>query len=168
MNYSAKNRNFFSTLIKRIILLLIIATLLILISISCKKEAEITTNRDTTIVTLDLKPNEWNTFDFLIGVFIYNQTTKNFEITSANLTIQYGHNDSIVIPLATKTNQITIRDDTSNYIIKVTKQDYTSYSATFTSAELKSKFNSPLIVVMQSIANPLNDYEIQLLYNEKN
>ncbi len=145
-----KNDKFFSVMVKRIILLLIIAALLILISISCKKEAEITTNVDTTRTVIS-KPNIINTFDFLISVFIYNETTKNFELTNANLTILESNNDSVVTILDTKTNQITLKDNALNYTIKVTKQGYENYSATFTSAELKAKFYSPLIVVLEPI-----------------
>jgi len=150
------SNKFILKLLMRIILLLVITAILILISISCKKDAEINTNSDTTFLnTNDSVLNLYNKLDFLIVIFIYNVATDSLEMTDANLVIMVGKNDSIVKALTSSTNRVTIRDDASEYTIKVTKQDYVSYSAIFTSNELKTKFDLPLIIVLKPVSKPL-------------
>lgn len=95
------------------------------------------------------------TFDFLIGVFAYNESIQNFEMTTAHLSVAadsgwvYGRD----VPAATDT--ITVKDNQSSYIITVTKEGYNTWTDTLTANELKlylsSEDNGPLEVILSKL-----------------
>jgi uncharacterized protein (TIGR02145 family) len=93
------------------------------------------------------------TFDFLIGVFVYNESTQNFELTNANLTIVAASKSIYTDTLAAITNKITINDGYDNYFLTVTKDGYKTWTDTLTSTELKLYFRSedkgPLVVILE-------------------
>jgi uncharacterized protein (TIGR02145 family) len=91
------------------------------------------------------------TFDFLVTVMVYNFSIKNWELTAANIIIKtsdstIAYNDT----LEAITNQITLRDNSINYTLQVSKVGYQTYTAIFTSNELKLYFKSedkgPLLI----------------------
>jgi uncharacterized protein (TIGR02145 family) len=109
------------------------------------------------------------TFDFLIGTFIYNDSSKNFELTTANIKIwndtytvyegalkakqsgsdQLSSNyDSLGI-----TNKITLPERYNSYILEITKPGYKIYCDTFMKEELRlyyrSEDNGPLVVILE-------------------
>ncbi|GEM_PF-1542957 len=94
-----------------------------------------------------------NTFDFLIGVFVYNESTQNFELTNANLTIVSASKTIFTDTLAAITNKVTLNDGYDNYILSVTKDGYKTWTDTLTSSELKLYFrsedNGPLKVILE-------------------
>jgi hypothetical protein len=93
------------------------------------------------------------TFDFLIGVFVYNESSQNFELTNANLTIVAASKIIFTDTLAAITNKITINDGYDNYFLTVTKDGYKTWTDTLTAAELKLYFRSedkgPLEVILE-------------------
>lgn len=93
------------------------------------------------------------TFDFLIGVFVYNESITNFEMTSASLNIVAGGKTIYSGALAAITNKVTVNDSYDSYDLTVTKDGYKPWTGTFTAAELKLYFRSedkgPLIVVLE-------------------
>ncbi len=97
------------------------------------------------------------TFDFLIGVFVYNESTQNFELTNANLTIIAASKTIYTDTLAAITNKITINDGYDNYFLSITKDGYKTWSDTLTAAELKLYFRSedkgPLEVILEKDCN---------------
>lgn len=91
------------------------------------------------------------TFDFLIGVFIYNDNSQNFEMTTAHLTIT-GDSSFFQKDLPAATDTLTINDSNSKYILNITKDGYNSWSDTLTTDELKLHYRSedkgPLKVIL--------------------
>jgi hypothetical protein len=107
------------------------------------------------------------TFDFLIGTFVYNDIAKNFELTSASISIS-GDNTSIytgqlnsvqsassVVSIYDSigvTNKITLPERYNNFTLVISKDGYQTFSQTFTKAELKLHLRSvdkgPLIVIL--------------------
>jgi hypothetical protein len=124
--------------------------------------------------TKDSKPEDFGyttfafdvveTFDFLIGTFIYNESITNYELTTANIQI---FADSLLVYSGDlgnqitdssalnngKTNQITLPERYNYYTLKVAKQGFYTYEKTFTKEELKLHFLSsdkgPLIVILE-------------------
>jgi hypothetical protein len=113
-----------------------------------------------------------NTFDFLIGVFIYNDLVKNYELTSAAITITSGttpiitdgqlnakQNDPLSLVSAYDsigvTNKITLPSNYNNYTLVISKVGYKTFSQTFTKEELKQHFRSvdkgPLVVILDKL-----------------
>jgi len=95
-------------------------------------------------------------FDFLTTVMVYNFSVKNWELTTANIIIKAV--DSTIAysgTLAAITNQITLRDNSMKYILRVSKVGYLTYTAIFTTDELKLYFKSedkgPLIIRLNSV-----------------
>lgn len=92
------------------------------------------------------------TFNFSVGVFIYNDSTKNYQLTEASLLITNG--DTLVTKnLTATTNNLLIKDGYNQYIIKVSKEGYTSYVDTISNADMKlyydGSINGPLIITLQ-------------------
>jgi hypothetical protein len=145
---------------------------------------EFSINKDITnkivpevLSTKDLKPEDFGystfafdvveTFDFLIGAFIYNESITNYELTTANIQIfadsllVYNGDlgspttDSIIANIG-KTNQINLPERYNSFNLKVTKQGFSTYEKTFTKDELKLHFLSsdkgPLMVILEKVA----------------
>ncbi|NVO09905.1 MAG: fibrobacter succinogenes major paralogous domain-containing protein [Bacteroidales bacterium] len=97
------------------------------------------------------------TFDFLIGVFVYNESTQNFELTNANLTIIAASKTIFTDTLAAITNKVTLNDGYDNYLLTVTKDGYKAWTDTLTATELKLYFRSedkePLKVILEKGCN---------------
>jgi uncharacterized protein (TIGR02145 family) len=93
------------------------------------------------------------TFDFLVGVFVYDDAEENFVMTSANMTIESEGETLYTDTLAANTNTITVNDGYDNYILTVEKEGYQTHVDTFTNEELKSYYssedNGPLEIVLK-------------------
>jgi hypothetical protein len=110
------------------------------------------------------------TFDFLVGAFIYNDETANFELTTGEIAIYSG--ETLVYsgelqantdftpdnydPLGV-TNKITLPEAYDNYTVNISKSGYISYSQEFTKEELRLYYrnedNGPLVVVLDAGIN---------------
>ncbi len=94
------------------------------------------------------------TFDFLLSVFVYNETEQNFELTDAYLTVTAEGNAIYSDTLAAITNQVKVNDGFDPYILTVEKENYNTYVDTFTNTELKLYFSSedkgPLVVILEN------------------
>lgn len=92
------------------------------------------------------------TFDFLIGVFVYNESIQNFELTNAHLKVESNGKTLFSDTLSTITNKVTVTDGYSSYILTVTKDGYKTWVDTLTVDELKlyysSEDNGPLEVIL--------------------
>jgi len=105
------------------------------------------------------------TFNFLVGALIYNDTIRNYELTDASIFIYSDssmvysgqlHGKTSVIDLNYDslgiTNKITLPEKFSSYTIVISKPGYTSYSKTFTKEELRLQYRKedkgPLMVVL--------------------
>ena len=119
------------------------------------------------------------TFDFLIGTFIYNESLKNYELTLADISI---YSDSTLIytgQLTTTThstdvntydsvgvnNKITLPERYNNYTLVISKAGYKTYTYTITKDELKLHYlnidKGPLVAVLQPELNEDNDFYIR-------
>lgn len=107
-------------------------------------------------------------FDFLIGVFAYNESIQNFEMTTANLSIAASNKTVFADTLAAITNKVTVNDGYDDYILTVTKEGYKAWVDTLTAAELKLHFRSedkgPLVVVLEKGA-AFTEIKYGRLYN---
>jgi uncharacterized protein (TIGR02145 family) len=116
--------------------------------------------------------NVVNTFDFLTSVMVYNETIKNWELTSAIITIKTA--DSVIVYNNTPsaiTNLITLRDNSANFSLAVSKPGYTSYVANFSVSDLKLYFKSsdkgPLIITLFPESNIVTDIDGNLYHTVK-
>ena len=110
------------------------------------------------------------TFDFLVGAFIYNETVLNFELTTATISV-YNNEDLVYTgelqanggispdnydPLGI-TNKITLPERFESFIVEITKEGYIGYSKTFTKEELRLHFRNedkgPLVVILEANTN---------------
>ncbi|MDF1549930.1 MAG: hypothetical protein P1P88_19040, partial [Bacteroidales bacterium] len=110
------------------------------------------------------------TFDFLVGAFIYNEAVLNFELTTATISV---FNDGELVysgdlqanggvspdnydPLGI-TNKITLPERFESFIVEITKEGYIGYSKTFTKEELRLHFRNedkgPLVVILEANTN---------------
>jgi hypothetical protein len=108
------------------------------------------------------------TFDFLLGVFIYNPSAQNFGLTTAQLKITsnsalvyegplnayYSEGngyDSLAI-----TNKITLPERYTTFTVEVTKLGYASFVQTFSKEDLRKYFssidNGPLVVILKEMS----------------
>jgi PKD repeat protein len=106
------------------------------------------------------------TFDFLIGAFVYNELSQNFELTPSNISIYCDtilvysgklnsnidstnmNYDSLGI-----TNMISLPEKYNNFNIQITKDGYTAYDKIFTKEELRLHYRKedkgPLVVILE-------------------
>lgn len=123
--------------------------------------------------------NVTETFDFLVGAFIYNETIKNYQLTTAEITITNGNVTIYKGPLSAKTNatntnvydslgvtnKITLPAGYSSYTLAISKTGYKTYSKTFTKDELKLYYRSadkgPLVVILEALPVEDNSFYIR-------
>ncbi|SNT11027.1 FG-GAP repeat-containing protein [Ekhidna lutea] len=91
------------------------------------------------------------TIDFLISTFIFNPDplVLDWELTTANIQILDGADVIYDGALNASTNQIKVKSIETDYTVKIIKDGFTTYSATFTQTELEAFFLTPLIVTLQ-------------------
>ena len=110
------------------------------------------------------------TFDFLVGTFIYNDTIKNYKLTSSTIAIYTDTVSMYSGQLTNKpssaltsiydslgvTNKITLPERFNSYTLVISKPGYKKFSQTFTKEELKLHLRSvnkgPLVVILEKIA----------------
>lgn len=92
--------------------------------------------------------NVVETIDFLINTLIYNNTTKNFEQTTANISVLGDSTEIYSGVLLAETNKIVVNKGYTSYRIIVAKNGYINYSDQFTSIQLESFFDNPLKVIL--------------------
>lgn len=113
--------------------------------------------------------NVVNTFDFLVGVFVYNETIQNFELTTATLTISADNKDILLDSLNAITTKVTLPDNHTSYILTVKKDGYNTYVDTLTAAELKLHYKSadkgPLEIIL-SKGYPIQDKSITMVTDQ--
>jgi hypothetical protein len=92
--------------------------------------------------------NVVKTFPFLVGVLAYDPNTKNFELTSAHLLVTMDDDTLFTQALEAKTNEVKVTDKADLYKVTVTKENYIPFVKSFTAAELKGYWQSPLVVTL--------------------
>lgn len=101
--------------------------------------------------------NVVETFDFLIGIFVYNESIQNFELADAHFKVESNGKTLYTDTLSAITNNVTVADGYNPYILTVTKEGYKTWVDTLTSTELKLYFKStdlgPLKVILEKSNN---------------
>jgi len=92
--------------------------------------------------------NVVDVFNFYESALVYNDSTQNFILTSANITINKNGSliyNNVMLP---KTNIITLRKDYGIYSISIKKTGYEDYNTELTLANLQEYSSKPLIVIL--------------------
>jgi len=87
-------------------------------------------------------------FNFYVSALVYSDSTQNFILTNANITINKNScliYNNVMLP---KTNIITLRKDYGIYSITIKKAGYEDYYTELTLANLLEYSSKPLIVVL--------------------
>lgn len=123
------------------------------------------------------------TFDFLVGVFVFNTDEDNYEMTQANIVISYEDEILYEGSIEAITNKITLRDGYDNYKLLIEKEGYFPYEETFTGETLKQYFEStdlgPLVIPLNKIGGETTmtlrpdaaegkDVHISSVYSDRN
>lgn len=105
------------------------------------------------------------TFDFLVGAFVYNDAAQNFELTTAKISVYSGStllysgelqanggtSPDNYDPLGI-TNKITLPERYETFTVEISKAGYVTYNQVFTKEELRlyyrSEDNGPLVVIL--------------------
>ncbi len=92
-----------------------------------------------------------NTYEFLIGVFTYNDKNKAISLLGSTLTVSAGSDVLYSGTLNSVTNLVVIPSNKSEYKVTVRLNGYTTYEKTFTKIEFKAYTNPdglPLVVML--------------------
>lgn len=112
------------------------------------------------------------TFDFLIGVFVYSETAQNFELTSASLSVLRDSTVSIfnenltvktdgsgTIPQYNSigvTNKVTLPERYPSFTLVISKPGFQTYRKYFSKEELRTHYSSldkgPLVITLNKSA----------------
>ena len=99
------------------------------------------------------------TFDFLMSVFVFNETTEAFEATSGQVTISGDGVEIYNNAFSAGVVQIKLIDGYTNYTVSVTKSGYLVNNTTLTNAEMKATFTDPIVI---QLATPPTNYALSL------
>lgn len=92
--------------------------------------------------------NAVSTVEFLMAVFVYDAITENYVLSTGDLTVSANENDLFSGTTTATTNQVEVRSGYDSYSLSVAKSGYTTWSQSFTEAELQALFSNPLEVVL--------------------
>lgn len=92
--------------------------------------------------------NVVDVFNFYVSALVYSDSTQNFILTNANITINRNGNSIYNNVLLPKTNVITLRKDYGIYSITIKKDGYEDYNTELTLANLQEYSTKPLIIVL--------------------
>jgi len=91
---------------------------------------------------------------FYLGVLVYNNAVKNYEMTDAELVITHNTDTLYNNYIEAVTNNISVRNIYNNYEINIFKPGYYPYNELFTGDSLKYYNNKPLIVLLKNESEP--------------
>lgn len=92
-------------------------------------------------------------FDFLLGVFVFDESTGNFELTDANLLVIGDSYDTLYHDdLSAVTNQVTLNSGYSDYNLTITKNGYNTYQNSFSEDSLSQHYSTagPLTIILST------------------
>ena len=88
---------------------------------------------------------------FLTVAQIYNATTANWELTSANISVTGDGTLLYTGTIAAITDTVKVKDGCANYLVSVSKAGYATKGITLTNAQLNTYLVAPLIFLLQPI-----------------
>ncbi len=92
--------------------------------------------------------------NFLAGVMVYNQTSGNYELTDATITISTTGTQLYSGSLQAATTELVVKDGYDSYVIRVTKTGYVDFTRTLTGTELKEYATEPLVIQLSPVVQP--------------
>ena len=95
--------------------------------------------------TFDL--NQQPSYSFRLGVYVYNSTSKKFEITDASISIATGTGETIIQNLPANVDSINLKE-ADKYIVTVSKDGYQAWIDTLASNDLLRYYTSPFAVTL--------------------
>ncbi len=118
-----------------------------------------------------------STFNFLVGAFVYDSTAKDYQLTTASISIYSDStlvysgqlsalkNNSPVINTPYDslgvTNKITLPAKYNSYTINISKLNYVTYKQAFTKSQLRLYYRStdkgPLVVILKNGSSPIQN-----------
>ncbi len=104
-------------------------------------------------------------FGFLISTLIYDISSDNNVLTTADIVIKNSGNTIYNGILQSITNEIIVNDLSSDYEITIAKDKYIPYIKTLTNNELKGYENSPLVIYLQPTKIPRDGLVAEYLFN---
>jgi hypothetical protein len=82
------------------------------------------------------------TFNFLLAVFTYQDSSKSYELAAANVEISANGSTILSKSISAITETFEVPDGYAYYKLKITKSGYSTYIDSFSNAELKLHFLS--------------------------
>lgn len=116
-----------------------------------------------------------STFDFMMGVFIYDDSLQNYKLSSSTISILSDTTDVFNSDLSPNTkgalvsvydsvgitNKITLPEKFNTFTLEVSKPGYATYTKKFSKEELKLYFRSvdkgPLVVILEKRPSTVPD-----------
>jgi len=92
-------------------------------------------------------------FDFYLGVLVYNDTIKNFKMTNAVFTAAAPGKSIVTLNIPNATQRISMPSGLASYSISVSKQGYKTYTKSFTEEQLAAYNGSTDSAVLKVILN---------------
>lgn len=90
------------------------------------------------------------TVSFQLAVFIYDESTENFELTSSNVSVTASGNQLFGQELQGITNRVVVHDGYEFYNVTVSKPGYQSYQHTFAKDSLLQYHSGAVLKVILS------------------
>ena len=92
------------------------------------------------------------TFDLLVSVLAYDETTEGYELTEASIAIAADGEELLSQELFSTTNKLVLPDGSTTYQMNVSKEGYDTYSQEFTADSLKNyqgtSMEGPLEIIL--------------------
>ncbi|MFT7231271.1 MAG: hypothetical protein ACI8TA_000477 [Cyclobacteriaceae bacterium] len=101
------------------------------------------------------------TFDFLLSVFAFDETSSSYLLTSANVIISGDGTELYNKPIAAETDQIKLLDGYVNYTISVSKSAYITNDTTITNAQIKAYLIDPIEMLLTLAPPPPSNYALK-------
>jgi len=93
-------------------------------------------------------------FNFYVSVFVYNDTTNNFMLTTSRINIAKDNSIILSTALSATTSIIPLRNEEGNYVLTITKDGYQIYTSDLNLYELQGyNKDNPLVVILQKAEN---------------
>jgi len=88
-------------------------------------------------------------FDFMIGVYVYNSDVQNFEFTSAHLTISQESNIIVDQDLKSGVNNTVLNEGKGKYVLTVSKDGYNTFTDTLSLYTLAGYISKSFSVLLE-------------------
>ncbi len=89
---------------------------------------------------------------FLMGVQVYNATTHNWEMATANISVKDAAIGGLSLytgNIGAITDTVNVKDGYAKYLVSVSKAGYGTKDVTLTNAQLKTYLGAPLLFLLQ-------------------